>query len=342
MKVDAFDFALPQHLVAQHPVEPREAARLLHVGPRLHDRRIRDLPSLVDDGDMLVFNDTKVIPARLFGRRGAAGIELLLHDPLGSDRWRCLAKPARKLAAGDRVALGEGFEALVLQNHGGGEVEVELVAEGAIDAALERHGVMPLPPYIRREREGDPQDRHDYQTIFAAKPGAVAAPTASLHLTDALLAAMRARGAPEVRLTLHVGAGTFLPVKVDDADRHRMHAERYEVTPEAAAALNAHRTRDGRVLAFGTTVLRTLETVHRNGRFGAGEGRTDIFIRPGVAVRSIDRLLTNFHLPKSTLFMLVAAVSGLGRMRRAYAHAVRAGYRFFSYGDACLLERGAR
>ncbi|NBB70910.1 MAG: S-adenosylmethionine:tRNA ribosyltransferase-isomerase, partial [Alphaproteobacteria bacterium] len=238
--------------------------------------------------------------------------------------------------------VADGFHALVLANLGGGEIEVELVAEMDLDAALAAHGLMPLPPYIKRGEAGDPADRHDYQTIFATKPGAVAAPTASLHLTDALMAEIAARGAAVVRLTLHVGAGTFLPVKVADTGAHRMHAERFEVGAAAAEALSAHRAGGGRVFACGTTVLRTLETVFDGARYGAASGRTELFIQPGVPVRAIDRLLTNFHLPQSTLVMLVAAIAGLGRTKRAYAHAVRAGYRFFSYGDACLIERGAR
>ncbi len=342
MKVAAFDFTLPQRQIAQHPARPREAARLLHLRHDLRDRRVGDLPALVDGRDLLVVNDTKVIPARLHGRRGAARVELLLHEPLGDDRWRAFAKPARKLAAGDTVAVADDFHALVLAQLGGGEVEVQLVAAADLDAALAAHGLMPLPPYIKRGRTGDPADRRDYQTIFARRPGAVAAPTASLHLTDALMAAIAARGAAVVHLTLHVGAGTFLPVKVADTRDHRMHAERFEVGEEAAARLSAHRAAGGRVFACGTTVLRTLETVYADGGYRAATGRTDVFIQPGVAVRAIDRLLTNFHLPQSTLVMLVAAIAGLERVKRAYAHAVRAGYRFFSYGDACLIERGAR
>ena len=342
MKVEAFDYTLPERQIAQYPIEPREAARLLHIRHDLRDRRVADLASLVDAHDLLVVNDTKVIPARLFGRRGAARMELLLHEPLGDDRWRAFAKPARKLKAGDTVEVAPGFHALVLANLGGGEVELRLGAEADLDAALAAHGLMPLPPYIKRGETGDPADRHDYQTIFAAKPGAVAAPTASLHLTDALMAEIAARGAAVVRLTLHVGAGTFLPVKVADTTEHRMHAERFEVGEAAAETLNAHRAAGGRVFACGTTVLRTLETVFDGARYVAASGRTELFIQPGVPVRAIDRLLTNFHLPKSTLVMLVAAIAGLGRTKRAYAHAVRAGYRFFSYGDACLIERGAR
>ena len=342
MKVDAFDFAMPARQIAQHPAEPREAARLLHLRHDLRDRRVGDLPELVDDADLLVVNDTKVVPARLLGRRGAARVELLLHEPRGGDRWGAFAKPARKLKAGDTVEVAAGFHAVVLANAGGGEVELELVADDDLEAALEAHGLMPLPPYVRRGEAGDPADRRDYQTIFAQRPGAVAAPTASLHLTEALMAAITARGARIVRVTLHVGAGTFLPVKVADTAAHRMHAERFEVNEATAAALTAQRRRGGRIFACGTTVLRTLETVFDGGAFAPASGRTDVFIRPGVPVRSIDRLLTNFHLPKSTLLMLVAAIAGLGRIKRAYAHAVRAGYRFFSYGDACLIERGAR
>ncbi len=343
MRLEQFDFDLPRRQIAQAPLSPRERARLLHVTHRLRDRHVADLVDLVDGRDLMVVNDTKVIPARLFGRRGEGRVELLLHEPLGGNAWRCFAKPARRLRPGDRVTIAPGFAADVTANLGGGEVEVDLWAEAGIDAALDAHGLMPLPPYIERPRTGHAADRADYQTIFARRPGAVAAPTASLHLTSALVDALAAKGVGVVHLTLHVGAGTFLPVKVEDSRDHRMHEERFEVDGATAERLTAHRAAGGRILACGTTSLRTLETVYRaDGRYAAMRGRTDLFLRPGVAIRSADRLLTNFHLPRSTLFMLVAAFSGLERMRRAYAHAVRAGYRFFSYGDACLLERTAR
>jgi S-adenosylmethionine:tRNA ribosyltransferase-isomerase len=300
MRLDAFDYALPERQIAQHPLHPREQARLLRVGTRLQDLRVADLVDLLDARDLMVVNDTKVIPARLYGRRGAGRIELLLHEPLGGTAWRCFARPARRLRAGDVVAIAPGFSAAVTANLGGGEVEVDLMAERAIDEALERHGTMPLPPYIRRSDAGEAADRRDYQTVFATTPGAVAAPTASLHLTAPLLEALAARGVRRVALTLHVGAGTFLPVKVDNARDHRMHAERFEVTAEAAAALTAHRAAGGRILACGTTVLRTLESVYRQpGRFAPMQGATDLFVHPGRP-------------------------------------------RFFSYGDACLLERTAR
>ncbi|MEO1089077.1 MAG: tRNA preQ1(34) S-adenosylmethionine ribosyltransferase-isomerase QueA [Pseudomonadota bacterium] len=340
MRVDAFDFVLPAGAVAQHPASPRESARLLRVGARLADHRVADLPRLLDDTDLLVVNDTKVVPARLHGRRGSVAIELLLHEPQDDGRWRAFARPAKRLKAGDEVVVGDGLSAQILANLGGGEVELTLASDRPWLEALETHGVMPLPPYIDRPRIGDPADRLDYQTVFAAKPGAVAAPTASLHLTEALVAALHERGVGVIRLTLHVGAGTFLPIKVDDTGQHHMHSERYEMGEAAAERLNAHRRQGGRIVAAGTTTLRTLETcLASDGCFRAGQGRTDLFLQPGVAIRSIDRLLTNFHLPRSTLFMLVAAVSGLDRMRRAYQHAARSGYRFFSYGDACLLER---
>ncbi|HZT51866.1 MAG TPA: tRNA preQ1(34) S-adenosylmethionine ribosyltransferase-isomerase QueA [Stellaceae bacterium] len=342
MRVDAFDFPLPRALIAERPCEPRDRARLLVVGETLQDRIVADLPRLLRAGDVLVVNDTRVIPARLVGRRGAAAVEVTLHRDLGGGQWRAFAKGARRLKPGDRIEFGEGFAARVAAKDEG---DVTLAFEqtgAAFRAALERYGAMPLPPYIKRG--GDPRDRRDYQTIFARHEGAVAAPTASLHFTERLLDALDAAGIARVTLTLHVGAGTFKPVKVADTDDHRMHSERGILGPEAARALNEARARGGRIVAAGTTSLRLLESAaDAAGRIAPFDGETALFITPGYRFRATDLLLTNFHLPRSTLFMLVAAFAGLERMRRAYAHAVAERYRFFSYGDACLLhpERAA-
>ncbi len=348
MRSDDFDFDLPRKLIAQHPAVPRDAARLLVVGAGLEDQGVRDLPALLQPGDVMVVNDTRVIPARLFGRRGAAHVEVTLTEPVatepdepanGGARWRALARPAKRLKPGDRIEFGAGLSARVAAKGERGEVDLTFEQEGAaFAAALERAGAMPLPPYIRRERGGSNRDRGDYQTVFAAHDGAVAAPTAGLHFTPELLAALDARAVTRVAVTLHVGAGTFLPVTAADPRDHPMHAERGEITPGAAAALNAARAKGGRVVAVGSTALRLLETAaDDNGDLHPFTGKTDIFILPGCRFRIVDLMLTNFHLPRSTLFMLVCAFAGTARMKRAYAHAVQAGYRFYSYGDACLL-----
>jgi S-adenosylmethionine:tRNA ribosyltransferase-isomerase len=363
MRVELFDFHLPPELIAQHPVRPRDAARLLMVRQAsLEERRVRDLPTLLRPGDLLVFNDTRVIPARLFGRRGAAKIEVTLHQPVdgaaaGADAaepgdantaavgsvavWRAFARPARRSRVGDRVQFGADFEAEVLAKGEGGEITLGFgCAPEALLERLERCGQMPLPPYIKRPPEGDEQDLVDYQTMFAARTGAVAAPTAALHFTPRLMGALAERGIGHTVVTLHVGAGTFLPVKVADTSMHRMHAEWYELPPAAAARINATRAHGGRIVAVGTTVLRTLESAVACDDFiHPGAGETRLFITPGYRFRAADLLLTNFHLPRSTLFMLVAAFAGLARMQTAYAHAIAAGYRFYSYGDACLLEQ---
>ena len=347
MRVDAFDFDLPRRCIAERPARPRDAARLLVVTPEaLADRQVRDLPALLEPGDLLVVNDSRVIPARLKGRRGEAGVEITLHRAEGGGRWRAFARPARKLRPGDRIAFAPDFAAAVTAKGEGGEVELAFDGDDAtLATALERHGAMPLPPYIRRPGGADGRDRDDYQTIFARAPGAVAAPTAGLHFTPALLAALTARGIGRVALTLHVGAGTFLPVKAEDTAAHPMHAENGLVTAEAAAAVNAARAAGGRIVAVGTTAARLLESAaDEEGRIRPFVGATRLFITPGYRFRAVDRLLTNFHLPRSTLFMLVAAFAGLARMKAAYAHAVAAGYRFYSYGDATLLSpaEGAR
>jgi len=342
MRVDDFDFDLPRHLIAERPACPRDSARLLAVaGDGLEDRRVSDLPGLLRAGDIMVFNDTRVIPARLFGRRGTAGVEVTLHQRLDARSWKAFARPAKKLREGDTVIFAEGFAAEVAAKGAAGEVTLAFDRGGdSLLAALEAHGRMPLPPYIRHG-EADAADRADYQTVYARAEGAVAAPTAGLHFTPDLLAALDAAGIRRATLTLHVGAGTFLPVKVDDTDDHLMHAENGIVTAEAAAAINSARAAGGRVVAVGTTSARLLESaVGADGILAPFDGATDIFLTPGARFRAVDLLLTNFHLPRSTLFMLVAAFAGLERMRRAYAHAMEAGYRFYSYGDCCLLHPG--
>ncbi len=339
MRVDAFDFELPRELIASHPVEPRDAARLLVVAEALSDRRLLDLPALLRPGDLLVVNDTRVIPARLLGRRGEARVEVTLHRDLGGGRWRAFAKGAKRLRPGDRIAFGEGFAAEVAEKHAEGDITLGFDRAGdALRAALERFGSMPLPPYIKRPSGGEARDRADYQTIFAAKEGAVAAPTAGLHFTPRLLEALETAGIGRVSVTLHVGAGTFLPVKAEDTRDHRMHSEWGMIDEPAAARIAAARAAGGRIVAVGTTSLRLLESAaDERGRIAPFAGETALFITPGYRFRAADLLLTNFHLPRSTLFMLVAAFAGLERMKAAYAHAVAAGYRFFSYGDATLL-----
>lgn len=348
MRVDAFDYALPPERIAAHPMVPRDRARLLVVGGRLLDSTIAHLPALLAQGDVLVFNDTKVIPARLAGRRGAVAVEATLVRDLGGGHWRALVRPARRLKPGQTISWAQDFTAAVVAKGEAGEITLAFDRCGdALAAALARHGRMPLPPYIARRRAdagGEPgtdaeRDRCDYQTIFARRPGAVAAPTAGLHFTDALLAALAARGIGRAAVTLHVGSGTFLPVRTERAEDHAMHAEWGEITAETAAAINAARAGGGRVVACGTTALRLLESAaDACGRVAPFAGETRLFILPGYRFRAVDLLLTNFHLPRSTLLMLAAAFAGLERIREAYAHAIAAGYRFYSYGDACLLH----
>ena len=352
MRVDLFDFDLPPERIALRPVEPREAARLLAVDPAapepFSDRTIRDLPSFFAPGDVLVVNDTRVLPARLSGTRERNGvcarIEAMLHKREGAGGWRAFLRPAKKVLPGETIRFGTDADPLAAELVERGEDGEGLlrfsVSGAALDAALERHGSLPLPPYIAGRRAVDAQDATDYQTLFAARPGAVAAPTASLHFTPALLAAIEARGVAILRLTLHVGAGTFLPVKAEDTGAHRMHAEWGALEADTAARINAARRAGGRVVAAGTTSLRLLESAAAShGEVRPFSGDTAIFITPGYRFRAVDRLLTNFHLPRSTLFMLVSAFCGLDTMQRAYAHAVAERYRFYSYGDACLLDR---
>jgi S-adenosylmethionine:tRNA ribosyltransferase-isomerase len=340
MGIERFDFALPAEAIAQHPARPRDAARLLWIGERLEDRRVRDLPRLLGPDDLLVLNDTKVMPARLFGRRDKVYVEATLVEELALGRWRALVRPARRLRPGDRVDFAPGFAAEVTSKNPDGTLLLDFGCAGeAMAEKLDTHGAAPLPPYIRRHTP-DPRDREDYQTVFAARPGAVAAPTAGLHFTPELLAALDAEGVRRTMVTLHVGAGTFLPIKTERIGDHVMHAERGEIGAEAADAVEACRAVGGRVVAVGTTTLRLIETAaDESGRVRSWSGETALFITPGYRFRVADLLLTNLHLPRSTLFMLVCAFAGTDRMKAAYAHALASGYRFYSYGDACLLER---
>jgi len=343
MHIDDFDFDLPREQIALYPCEPRDAARLLVIPASggFEDRRISDLPALLRPGDLLVFNDTKVIPARLTGRRGEAVVEVTLYRDLGGGSWRAFAKGARRLRTGDCLVFAEDFFAVLGEKHPAGDVTLRFELDAAgFREALARHGSMPLPPYIKRPRGGDPRDRRDYQTIFARAEGAVAAPTAGLHFTPSLLYALVRRGIRWTTLTLHVGPGTFLPVKVADPRDHPMHAEWGVVSAETAERIAAARRESGRIIAVGTTSLRLLETAAaETGEVRPFAGDTRLFITPGYRFRAINMLLTNFHLPRSTLFMLVAALAGLERIKSAYSHAIPQGYRFFSYGDACLIER---
>ncbi len=341
MPLAEYDFDLPPERIAHAPARPRHAARLLAIGQTLADRTVRDLPELLRPGDILVANDTRVIPAQLRARRGEAEVGLTLDRPWQDGTWHALARNARRLRPGDALALhGTEMTAAVLARDPDGGVTLRFDRAGeAFQAALAEAGALALPPYIPRPSGPTEEDAADYQTAFASVDGAVAAPTAGLHFTPSLLQALAAAGVRRTTVTLHVGAGTFLPVRGDDLSRHRMHAERGVVGADAAEAINAARAAGGRVVAIGTTSLRLLETAaDADGTMRPFAGDTDLFIRPGYRFRAADLLLTNFHLPRSTLFMLVCAFAGTGRMRSAYAHAIAAGYRFYSYGDACLLE----
>jgi len=343
LRAGDFDFHLPPDRIAQHPAVPRDAARLLVVGAALEDRGISDLPMLLRKGDLLVANDTRVIPAQLAARRGEARIGVTLDRPLADGSWHCLARNTKRLRVGDTLHMdgATDFSAVVEDVRDGGSLVLRFNQDGeAFQETLHQAGALALPPYIARPQGPTAQDSADYQTIFAQRDGAVAAPTAGLHFTDAVLAALRAQGVGRTTLTLHVGAGTFLPMRDDDVSRHRIHAERGEISAEAAALINATRQAGGRIVAVGTTSLRLLETATAaDGTTHPFAGETDIFIRPGTPIRGADMLLTNFHLPRSTLFMLVCAFAGTARMKAAYAHAIAAAYRFYSYGDACLLSR---
>ena len=366
MHVSLFDFHLPPERIAHHPVTPRDAARLLHVAADgLRDRIVRDVASLVNAGDVVVFNNSRVIPARLFALVDGRKVEVLLHEPLAPQRchserseespllseilrvaqddrtqhWRAFAKPARKLKIGMQLQFAEDFTATVEGRTEDGQVVLMFPdAPGELMEKLRAHGHMPLPPYITREDAAEDAER--YQTVYAAADGSVAAPTAGLHFTPELLETLRGRGVQTAFVTLHVGAGTFQPVKVEDTDAHVMHREWCEISAEAAETINTARAAGGRVIAVGTTSLRILESfADDDGHLRAQSGETGIFITPGYRFKIVDRLITNFHLPKSTLFMLVSAFAGLDRMQAAYAHAIAHDYRFYSYGDASLLER---
>ena len=346
MKLSDFDFDLPEGLIATRPVKPRSSARLLLAeGDRISDRRVSDLVEILCPGDRLVLNDTKVIPARLSGLRhriGAEGetsarIEVTLLEPKADGSWTALLKPLKKIRDGEEIVFSPTLSAtLVGRGEGQGLLRFNLTGED-FDAALAEAGAMPLPPYIAALRAPDEADKTDYQTVWASRSGAVAAPTASLHFDEPLLAALKAKGVEFTHVTLHVGAGTFLPVKVDDIRDHKMHAEWGEVTAEAVAEIEATKAADGRVIPVGTTALRLIESAARTGSLRPWQGETDIFITPGFEFRVADGLMTNFHLPKSTLMMLVSAVMGVDTIRRIYAYAISEGYRFFSYGDASLL-----
>ncbi len=357
MRVDLFDFDLPEHLIALRPARPRDSARLLYVPAQgaLGDRIVRDAPSLFRAGDVLVFNDTRVIPARLNGVRGrresSVAVEATLIERISPSSWIALAKPGKRLSVGDRIRFGSlddrtcllgALDAVVASKSEHGAIELAFELAGpALDAAIADAGAMPLPPYIASKRAPDVEDESDYQTVYAAQDGAVAAPTAGLHFTADLLATLDQADVERVHVTLHVGAGTFLPVKADDTNAHVMHSEWREISTATATAINRAKAEGRRVIAIGTTALRSLESAtDENGVVRAEAGATDIFITPGYRFRVIDGLWTNFHLPRSTLFMLVSAFAGLERMQAAYAHAVAHGYRFYSYGDASMLWRG--
>jgi S-adenosylmethionine:tRNA ribosyltransferase-isomerase len=343
MNVDLFDFDLPQRFIADRPASPRDSARLLDLtGEAVADRIVRDLPELLQPGDLLIGNNTKVIPARLDGLRGEVKIEVTLHMRAGDNAWFAFAKPGKRLKEGSRIDFADGFYAEVMEKRDGGEILLRFNCGGeALFQALEKYGRMPLPPYIRRgpDAEQNTSDRQDYQTIFAKEEGAVAAPTAGLHFTEQLFQSLEKRGVAFETVTLHVGAGTFLPVKVDDTEDHKMHAEWGTVSQEIVNKINATRMAGGRIVAIGTTSLRLLESASTApGIIKPFTGETNIFITPGYQFKIVDLLLTNFHLPRSTLFMLVSAFAGLEKMHAAYEHAKQQGYRFYSYGDACLLR----
>ncbi|MEZ5897535.1 MAG: tRNA preQ1(34) S-adenosylmethionine ribosyltransferase-isomerase QueA [Parvularculaceae bacterium] len=356
MRVDEFDFTLPEDRIALHPASPRDTARLLHVRGRARgDFTVRDLPSLLRPGDLMVLNDTKVIPAQLAGQRPprananaggeAVALDVTLHKRLAGSpdigaRWAAFVRPAKRIKEGERINFSDGFFAEV-ENRDGAEAVLRFNVNGAaFDAALAQTGAPPLPPYIARKRRVTPDDANAYQTIFADEAGSVAAPTAGLHFTPRLFDALDEAGVARETITLHVGAGTFLPVSVDDVIDHVMHAEWGEITEAQADRINAARAAGGRIIAVGTTAARLLESAaDKGGVIRPFKDETDIFITPGYRFRAVDVLMTNFHLPRSTLFMLVSAFAGTGAMKRAYSHAVEHGYRFYSYGDACLLER---
>ena len=349
MRVELFDFDLPQERIALEPVRPRDSARMLHVGEdRLSDRHVHDLPRILRSGDLLVLNDTKVIPAQLRGIRparptgggGDVEIDVTLHKDLGDNRWRGFVRPAKRLRENDQLIFDEQISAQV-EKRVDAEAVLKFECHGVpFGDALARVGVMPLPPYIARKRDVETVDGERYQTVYAQEDGSVAAPTAGLHFTDGLFTALDEKKVGRAMITLHVGAGTFLPVAVDDTADHKMHSEWGEITSDQAAQINQTKARGGRIIAVGTTSLRLLESAaDENGIVHPFTAETDIFITPGYRFKAVDMLMTNFHLPRSTLFMLVCAFAGTEKMKAAYTHAVEDAYRFYSYGDACLLER---
>ncbi len=339
MRVDLFDFELPKECIALRPASPRDSARMLGVmGGVLSDHRVGDLPALLQPGDCLVFNDTRVIPAQLEGTRGQARVGATLHKRIDLRRWQAFVRNAKRVRVGDSIDFGQAVTATAEQRLPDGSLILAFDGDEPVEVLLERAGTMPLPPYIAAQRAIDERDAEDYQTLFAREKGAVAAPTAALHFTPALMAALTERGVLTETLTLHVGAGTFLPVKVEDTADHQMHSEWGRIDAETAARLNAVRAHRGRIIAVGTTSLRLIESASTaDGKIQAFEGDTAIFITPGYTFKGIDGLMTNFHLPKSTLFMLVSALMGRDVMQAAYAHAIAEGYRFYSYGDSSLL-----
>jgi len=339
MRVDLFDFDLPEDRIATAPVYPRDSSRLLYLpsGRPLEDRLVRDIPSLIRPGDVMVFNDTRVIPARLMGRRGEVNVEILLHKSAGDNEWMCFAKPGKRLKIGQDIVFAPGFSAQVIDKMDDGQVRLRFDTDDLF-AQLERYGEMPLPPYMRRH--ANKNDNTAYQTTYAKHPGSVAAPTAGLHFTPDLLKAIDDAGAMRIHVTLHVGAGTFLPVKTDDTDDHVMHTEIATIDAHAADAINRAKDEGRRVIAVGTTSMRTLESLSTpDRRVRAGTVDTGIFITPGYHFKIVDVLMTNFHLPRSTLLMLVSAFSGRERILDAYRHAIAKNYRFYSYGDASWLEK---
>ncbi|MCB1558806.1 MAG: tRNA preQ1(34) S-adenosylmethionine ribosyltransferase-isomerase QueA [Alphaproteobacteria bacterium] len=346
MRVDDFDFDLPEELIALRPVEPKHAAKQLIVNApdtnEFLDKSVCDMTDFLTENDLIIFNDTKVIPSYLFARRGEMMTEINLHKRVSAVSWLAFAKKTKRLKVGDELVFGEGrLRGFIDEKHEGGEILIRFdVAAGALEPLLAEIGLMPLPPYIASKRAVDTQDFNDYQTIFAQKDGAVAAPTASLHFTPELMDKIVSRGIKTARVTLHVGAGTFLPVKVDDTKDHKMHAEYGCVSEDVARLVNETHRMGGRVIAVGTTVLRILESASSDdGALHKFDGDTSIFITPGYKFKCVDLLMTNFHLPKSTLFMLVSAFAGYEKMREAYQHAIQNGYRFYSYGDSSLLFR---
>ncbi len=360
MKTSLFDFTLPTERIATTPLFPRDAARMLVVGDELHDKTIASLTDYLRAGDVMVFNNTKVIPARLFGMRGVAKIEVLLHkrchpelvegslqnnDEIShsvrdDNNWQCFAKPAKKLRIGDEMIFADDFSAEVIKKYDDGQVLLKFAySDDVFEKKLEQYGAMPLPPYIEKTRHADVSDNNNYQTVYAENSGSVAAPTAGLHFTKELLEKIDAIGVKRVHVTLHVGGGTFLPVKAEDTKNHIMHSEYAEISKEAAQIINAAKRSGGRIIAVGTTSVRTLESAtDEQGIVQQFSGETNIFITPSYKFKIVDAILTNFHLPKSTLFMLVCAFSGIGKMKAAYSHAIEQKYRFYSYGDACFLS----